>query len=325
MPHAAPVTMHLDHLIVPTRDRVASARLLGSLLGVPWAEQAAVGPFSPVFVNEGLTLDFDQWADEVPRQHYCFRVDDDAFEAILGRLRAAGLAFRSHPLGPDDHCVNTSLGGKLLYWSEPDGHAWEILTHSYARQGSEGAGAMPPPQRTRPAVPLRVAPLTVADAPRYRRLMLRAYTVAADAFTSTAEERAAEPEAWWARRIADAKGLGQAFGAFLGDELVGTVAIEFAAKPKTRHKAHLLGMFVDEPARGQGAGRALVQAALDAAAARPGVQVVTLTVTQGNRPAVALYESCGFQTFGVEPMAIATPQGLLAKVHMWRRLLPQVD
>ena len=46
---------------------------------------------------------------------------------------------------------------------------------------------------------------------------------------------------------------------------------------------------------------------------------------RSNRPAVALYESCGFQTFGVEPMAIATPQGLLAKVHMWRRLLPQVD
>jgi hypothetical protein len=30
--------------------------------------------------------------------------------------------------------------------------------------------------------------------------MLRAYEVAADAFTSTPEERAAEPESWWVKR-----------------------------------------------------------------------------------------------------------------------------
>jgi hypothetical protein len=25
-------------------------------------------------------------------------------------------------------------GGRLLYWSQPDGHVWEMLTVSYARQ-----------------------------------------------------------------------------------------------------------------------------------------------------------------------------------------------
>lgn len=125
----------LDHLIVPTKDRVASARLLGTLLGVPWAEQAKIGPFSPVFVNDGLTVDFDQWTDPVPKQHYCFRVDPVRFEAILGRIKAAGLPFRSGPFPPDDYRVNEAFGGKLVYWSEPDGHAWEILTVSYARSG----------------------------------------------------------------------------------------------------------------------------------------------------------------------------------------------
>ena len=79
-------------------------------------------------------------------------------------------------------------------------------------------------------------------------------------------------------------------------------------------------MFVSEALRGQGAGRALVQAALGAAASRPGVLVVTLTVTEGNAPAIALYESCGFRTFGIEPMAIATPSGFKSKVHMWLQL-----
>ena len=125
---------HLDHLIVPAKDRVAAARLLAELLGVPWAAQGAVGPFSPVFVNDGLTLDFDQWADPVPKQHYCFRVAQPEFDAILARIRAAGIAFRSTPLGPDDFMVNTAFGGNLVYWSEPDGHAWEMLTVSYERQ-----------------------------------------------------------------------------------------------------------------------------------------------------------------------------------------------
>jgi len=125
---------HLDHLIVPAKDRVAAARLLAELLGVPWAEQGSVGPFSPVFVNDGLTIDFDQWVGPVPKQHYCFRVTQEEFDAILARIRAVGIPFRSTPLGQDDYKVNTAFGGNLVYWSEPDGHAWEILTVSYERQ-----------------------------------------------------------------------------------------------------------------------------------------------------------------------------------------------
>lgn len=164
---------------------------------------------------------------------------------------------------------------------------------------------------------MHVTRLAACDAQRYRALMLHAYAVAADAFTSTPEERAAEPESWWVQRIADARGLSQAFGAFHAGELVGTVTIEFTTKPKSMHKAHVIGMFVNEAARGQGAARALLNAALAAARSRPGVLVVTLTVTAGNLPAMALYESCGFNTFGVEPMAIATPEGFKSKVHMW--------
>lgn len=167
---------------------------------------------------------------------------------------------------------------------------------------------------------MRTVALTPADIGRYRALMLHAYDAAADAFTSTVEERAAEPDSWWLRHIADPKGLSIAFGSFDGDALVGTVTVEFSAKPKTRHKALLIGMFVHAQARRLGAGCALMQAAMQAAAARPGVRVVTLTVTEGNAPAIALYESFGFRSFGTEPMAIATAQGLRGKVHMWRAL-----
>jgi ribosomal protein S18 acetylase RimI-like enzyme len=164
---------------------------------------------------------------------------------------------------------------------------------------------------------MHVAPLVASDVPRYRALMLHAYAAAPDAFTSTAEERAEEPQTWWLRRIADPSGQSVGFGAFSEDRLVGTVTVEFSTRTKTRHKAHLIGMFVHETCRGQGAGSRLVHAALAEARARSGVRLVTLTVTEGNASAVALYERHGFRTFGTEPMAIATPEGYKAKVHMW--------
>lgn len=130
------MTIELDHLIVPARDRNAAAKRVAELFDVPWSTQG-VGPFSPVYLNNGLTLDFDEWGDEVPKQHYCFRVSEAEFDTILGRIRDAGIGYRSLPHGPVDNEVNTAHGGRIVYWDEPDGHVWELLTESYARRSSE--------------------------------------------------------------------------------------------------------------------------------------------------------------------------------------------
>ncbi len=127
------MTIQLDHIMVPTHNKIAAAKLLGELLGVPWSK-TSVGPFSAVYVNENLTLDFDEWNEPIPRIHYCFHVDQGDFDAIVGRLKAAGIPYRSNVHGPVDHQVGSYLGGSIVYWNEPDGHQWEILTVSYARQ-----------------------------------------------------------------------------------------------------------------------------------------------------------------------------------------------
>jgi catechol 2,3-dioxygenase-like lactoylglutathione lyase family enzyme len=84
-------------------------------------------------VNEGLTLDIDQADGPLAVQHFCFRVGEHEFDALLARLRSRGIAFRSTPHGAIDGQVNTQHGGRIVYWSEPDGHVWEALTVSYAR------------------------------------------------------------------------------------------------------------------------------------------------------------------------------------------------
>lgn len=127
------MSIHLDHLMVPSRNRKASAKLLAELLGVPWSE-TGIGPFCPVYLNDGLTLDFDEWEDPVPPIHYCFRVDEHMFDAVLDRIKTAGIPYRSAVHGPTDFDVGAHLGGRIVYWNEPDGHQWEMLTVSYARQ-----------------------------------------------------------------------------------------------------------------------------------------------------------------------------------------------
>jgi hypothetical protein len=134
------MTAHRDHLTVPAADRVAAAPLVAHLFDAPCTAEGGIGPFSAVHLHDGLTLDFDPWAPPVPRLHVAIRVEPAAFDAILGRIRAAGLAHRSTPNGPDNGRVNGAFGGRLVDWSEPDGHTWEFLTVRYPRPADATGG-----------------------------------------------------------------------------------------------------------------------------------------------------------------------------------------
>lgn len=123
----------LDHLIVPSHHPVDAAQSLAVILGVPW--EAEAGHFTPVYVNENLTLDFAQ-REQFDSHHYCFHVSEEEFDGIFERVQAAGIKHRSSPQGDDDLQINTRLGGRNFYWTDRDSHIWEVLTVSYARQQS---------------------------------------------------------------------------------------------------------------------------------------------------------------------------------------------
>ena len=175
---------------------------------------------------------------------------------------------------------------------------------------------------------MQIKRLTPADAMADKALMLYAYAQADDAFTSTPQERALQPDDWWVHRIADPAGLSLVWGAFAEVGLVGTVSAEFSARAKTRHKALIVAMFVREECRGEGVARELMRACIQHGLTREGLRLLQLEVTQGNVPAERLYQSLGFQAYGVEPMAVWTPHGFRAKVHMFLDLahnLPLLD
>ena len=111
------MAIELDHFIVPTRNKIASAKLLAELLGVSWSE-SGIGPFSPVYINNGLTLDFIETDEPFPVHHYCFRVGQTEFNSILERIEGAGIKFRSTVRGPVDMQVGTEFGN--IYWISAD-------------------------------------------------------------------------------------------------------------------------------------------------------------------------------------------------------------
>lgn len=155
----------------------------------------------------------------------------------------------------------------------------------------------------------------------YRTLMLEAYERHPDAFTSSAEERAALALSWWQHRLdASAQAPEVVLAVTRGESICGVVGLAFNQREKARHKVALFGMYVAPDWQKQGLGQALIQAALDQARSRPDALLVQLTVSENNPSARRLYEQAGFVAFGVEPCAVAINDGFVSKVHMWRRL-----
>ncbi len=80
---------------------------------MPWEAEGAAGPFSPVYVSDTLTIDFDTAEGASPVLHYAFHVDDATFDAILGRIAAANISNRAKPHGPDDMKVIPLMAGSI--------------------------------------------------------------------------------------------------------------------------------------------------------------------------------------------------------------------
>ena len=110
------------------------------------------------------------------------------------------------------------------------------------------------------------------------------------------------------------------FGAFVGDELVGTAQLERARPANSRHRAEVTRVVVRSGAQRQGVGRELMRA-LEAAAAAQGITLLWLT-THDRTPACAFYEALGYERLGVMPHYSRRPDGELWPSAFYYRLLP---
>jgi RimJ/RimL family protein N-acetyltransferase len=160
--------------------------------------------------------------------------------------------------------------------------------------------------------------LVPADAPRYRALRLRALREHPQAFTSGFEEESARPLAWSEQRLAmsDERPHDFFLGAFQGDELIGMLGLQGRYRPKERHNATVVGMYVAPEHARRGVGQALLRELVRQASACAALEQIDLTVTAGNQQAQAIYARCGFTVFGTLHKAIKVDGRYFDKVHM---------
>lgn len=171
---------------------------------------------------------------------------------------------------------------------------------------------------------VRVRALGAADAQAYWDV--RYATLSSDpfAFGTTAERFAALPLEQVAERVTPSD-TRVSFGAFLSgpdgqEALVGILTLVRLDSPGFAHRADVLGVAVLREARGQGAGDALMRAALDHARSWEGLTSLHLAVTDTQAAARRLYERHGFQVWGTQPDAIRRAGQVLQEHFMWRPL-----
>ncbi|MEU3096039.1 VOC family protein [Streptomyces sp. NPDC006967] len=122
----------LDHTAVYARDRRTSAEFLAGILGLEVG--SPFGPFLPVDLGNGVTLDYYEKRDEpVQSQHYAFLVPLERFDAMIARLESAGVTYYADPGHTEPGRVNDLFGGRGACFDDPDGHNMEIMTRPCIR------------------------------------------------------------------------------------------------------------------------------------------------------------------------------------------------
>ena len=124
------VGIRFNHTIVHSRDKRRSAAFLADVLGLP--EPKPFGHFMVVALAGGASLDFiDAGGAPFDRQHYAFLISEREFDRIFARIRERGLEHWADPFRKQPGEINHHFGGRGVYFADPDGHLFEVLTRPY--------------------------------------------------------------------------------------------------------------------------------------------------------------------------------------------------
>jgi ribosomal protein S18 acetylase RimI-like enzyme len=152
---------------------------------------------------------------------------------------------------------------------------------------------------------MEIRQLGPADARAYQNLRLLALQESPTAFSASYDDEASRSMEEVSARLVPAKdGSICMFGIFDQAELAGFLAVLHPQREKLRHCIELAGMYVAPPYRRRGFGGALLKAAIRHSQSIDGVRQIKLGVNATNLAAKTLYQSVGFESYGLEPDAM---------------------
>jgi len=132
------MAVQLNHKIVWCRDQTRSAGFLTQVLGLP--APIRFGPFLVVTLDNGVSLDFQDYDGDIPKEHYAFLISEEEFDEIYGRIVERGLDHWANPMRTEPGTFNRNDGGRGVYFEDPDGQFLEVLTRPYGSGGWSGYG-----------------------------------------------------------------------------------------------------------------------------------------------------------------------------------------
>lgn len=133
---------------------------------------------------------------------------------------------------------------------------------------------------------------------------------------------AAQVAAFWRGNLADvAAGKRVIIVTRDGGRIVGSVQLELAGRPNSRHRCEVQKLLVLRSARGRGLGTTLMHAAEAAARERGRTLLVLDTSASGN--ALGLYARCGYTRCGVIPRFAQDPDGPMIDTIIYYKHLAQ--
>ncbi|HEY1937639.1 MAG TPA: GNAT family N-acetyltransferase [Candidatus Angelobacter sp.] len=162
--------------------------------------------------------------------------------------------------------------------------------------------------------------LTADDAEAWWRLRLEALRNDPASFADSAEEHSTTTIEDVEKRLS-AGDPAQNFvlGSFENGKLIGTAGFYRHAHIKERHKGHIWGVYVRPESRGKGAAKAMMQEIIRRARQIDGLEQILL-VASAHLPARRVYETLGFESYGVEPRSLKIGAEYVDDVLMILRL-----
>jgi ribosomal protein S18 acetylase RimI-like enzyme len=160
---------------------------------------------------------------------------------------------------------------------------------------------------------------THADAQAYATLRCEALTQNPEAFSSDPQTDGLCTSLGVVERLANPDAL--MLVACDGAQLVGMATLIREKKPKLRHRADIVGVYVRPPHRGRGVAWRMMQDLEARARLLDGLLVLNLAVTRTQVQAVRLYQSLGYHAWGIEPMGIRIDDRCMEGVFMQKRLV----
>jgi catechol 2,3-dioxygenase-like lactoylglutathione lyase family enzyme len=124
------VPPRLNHTIVWCRDQRKSAEFLTEILALPPPRRFM--HFLVVDLANDVSVDYyEEKVDPIALQHLAFLVDEHEFDPALARIRKLTTEIWADPAKREPGRINHHFGGRGVYFDDPDGHLFEIITKPY--------------------------------------------------------------------------------------------------------------------------------------------------------------------------------------------------